>query len=48
MPFDHEHGQPVRQLLFHYTIRQTGRGGMEQIEIETQAESHGNDQSREA
>jgi hypothetical protein len=38
MPFDHEHGQPVRQSLFHHTIRQTERGRKEQPEVETEAE----------
>jgi hypothetical protein len=29
MSFDHEDGQSVRQFLFHHTIRQAGRGGMQ-------------------
>jgi hypothetical protein len=36
MPFDHEHGQPVRQLLFHHTIRETERGCKEQPRGETE------------
>jgi hypothetical protein len=38
MPFDHEHGQSVRQFLFHYTIRQTERCRKWQSKVETEAE----------
>jgi hypothetical protein len=35
MPLDHEHGQSVRQFLFHHTIRQTERFRKELAEVET-------------
>ena len=47
MPFDHEHGQPVRQFLFHHTIRQPERGGMQWIEIQAEAGDENEEAYRE-
>jgi hypothetical protein len=39
MPFDHEDGQPVRQLLFHHSIRQPERGRMRQVEAKAKVQA---------
>ena len=47
MPFDHEHCQPVRQFLFHHTIRQPERCRKEQAEVETEAGGENEEKRRE-
>jgi hypothetical protein len=39
MPFDHEYSQPVRQFVFHDTIRQPRRSRMRQIEVEAKVQA---------
>src|SRR5215475_12080702 len=40
MPFDHEHGQPVRQRLFHHTVCKPERGGMRWDDSQAEAQNN--------
>jgi len=48
MALDHEDRQAIGEFVFRHSLSQARRGGMQEVEVKAEAESHGKKEDRDA